>query len=141
VKQLRRSILQRNPPRREPQVALRRVAGVPAHARQSIESMHEGFKDSGKEALELPARRRVRGFTAAQTFLTVGLTNYNLRKIASFLHDEILRALEDHAGAPVTEQIVRRRDRVWYNPYTKTTPRESVLELAKAGLLSSPLRT
>ncbi len=89
---------------------------------------------------DLPARRKVRGFTAAQTFLTLALTNYNLRKIAAFLHDEILGAMENHTGTPA-EPIVRRRDRIWYNPYTKTTPRESVLELAKAGLLSSPLRT
>jgi hypothetical protein len=110
------------------------------HARQSIESMHEGFKDPGKENLEAPQRRKVRGFIAAQVFLTIALTNYNLRKIAAFLDDEILKAAEQHAVGSV-EPTVRRRDRVWYNPYTKTMPRESVLELEKAGLLGSPLRT
>lgn len=57
----------------------------------------------------------MRGFVAAQTFLTLALTNYNLRKIAAFLHAEILAAMENHAGTPATEQIVRHRDRVWYN--------------------------
>ena len=110
------------------------------HARQSIESMHEGFKDPGKENLENPQCRKVRGFIAAQVFLTIALINYNLRKIAAFLDDEILNAAEQHAGGPA-EPTVRRRDRLWHNPYTKTMPRESVFELEKAGLLGSPLRT
>lgn len=102
--------------------------------------MHEGFKDPGKENLEDPQCRKVRGFTAAQVFLTVALTNYNLRKIAAFLDDEILNAAKERTSGPV-EPTVRRRYRLWYNPYTKTMPRESVLELQTAGLLGSPLRT
>lgn len=105
------------------------------HARQSIESLHEGFKDPGTEQLELSGRRRVRGFAAAQVFTTILLVNYNLRKIASFLYNEV------HGITPPVSPIVRRRDRLWYNPYTKTIPRESALELQRAGKLSPRLRT
>ena len=66
---------------------------------------------------------------------TILLVNYNLRKIASFLYNEV------HGITPPVSPIVRRRDRLWYNPYTKTIPRESALELQRAGKLSSPLRT
>lgn len=105
------------------------------HARQSIESLHEGFKDPGTEQLELSRRRRVRGFAAAQLFTTILLVNYNLRKIAAFLYDEL------HGITPPESSIVRRRDRLWFNPYAKTMPSESALELQRAGKLSSPLRT
>lgn len=104
------------------------------HARQSIESLHEGFKDPGTEQLELSGRRRVRGFAPAQVFTTVLLVNYNLRKIAAFLYDEI------HAVTSPENMIVRRRDRLWYNPYTKTLPPENALELQRLGKLVSPLR-
>ena len=105
------------------------------HARQSIESLHEGFKDPGTEQLELSGRRRVRGFASAQIFTTILLVNYNLRKIAAFLYDEV------HAIATSSRAIMRRRDRLWYNPYTKTLPAENALELQRLGKLTSPLRT
>jgi len=105
------------------------------HARQSIESLHEGFKDPGTEQLELSGRRRVRGFAAAQLFTTILLVSYNLRKIASFLYNEL------HGITPPESLIVSRRDRLWFNLYTKTMPRESALELQRAGKLSSRLRT
>jgi len=105
------------------------------HARQSIESLHEGFKDPGTEQMELSGRRRVRGFAAAQLFITILLVNYNLRKIASFLWDE------EHGTTTPTNPIMRRRDRIWDNPYTKTLARESALELQRLGKLISPLRT
>ncbi|QHO70326.1 hypothetical protein BHD05_12390 [Marisediminicola antarctica] len=105
------------------------------HARQSIESLHEGFKDPGTEQMELSGRRRVRGFAAAQLFITILLVNYNLRKIASFLWDE------EHGTTAPTNPIMRRRDRIWDNPYTKTLARESALELQRLGKLISPLRT
>lgn len=89
------------------------------HARHSIESLHEGFKDPGTEQLELSGRRRVRGFAAAQLFTTILLANYNLRKIGSFLYDEL------HGITTPESAIVRRRDRLWFNAYTKTMPRES----------------
>ena len=54
------------------------------HARQFIESLHEGFRDPGTEQLELSGRPRVREFNAAQLFTTILLVDYILRKIASF---------------------------------------------------------
>ncbi len=69
------------------------------------------------------------------------LTNFNLRKIASFLHDKRAAETKANTGEPPSPKSVRRRDRVWYNPYTKTTPRESVLELQLIEQLTSPLRT
>ncbi|MBC7594334.1 MAG: hypothetical protein H7288_10395 [Kineosporiaceae bacterium] len=105
------------------------------HARQSIESLHEGFKDPGTEQMELSGRRRVLGFAAAQLFITILLVNYNLRKTASFLWEE------EH-GIPAPENtIMRRRGRAWYNPYTKTVAQESAIELQRLGKLISPLRT
>ena len=68
-------------------------------------------------------------------FTTILLVNYNLRKIASFLYDEL------HGITPPESPIIRRRDRPWYNPYTKTMPRESALEPQRAGKLSSRLQT
>ncbi|WP_157155907.1 hypothetical protein [Diaminobutyricimonas sp. LJ205] len=111
------------------------------HARNSIESLNAGIKDPGKEAIGESSRRRVRGFAAAQVFVTMLLTNFNLRKIAAFLHDERAAEAKTNTGEPPKQKSVRRRDRVWYNPYTKTTPRESVLELQLMEQLSSPLRT
>jgi len=105
------------------------------HARQSIESLHEGFKDPGTEQMELSGRRRVRGFAAAQLFITILLVNYNLRKIASFLWEE------EHGNPAPENPIMRRRDRVWDNPYTKTLASESAIELQRLGKLISPLRT
>ena len=113
------------------------------HARNSIESLNAGIKDAGKEDIEEASRRRVRGFAAAQVFVTILLTNFNLRKIATFLNEERAAELAANTGEPPREKTRRLRDRGWFNPYTKTTPREaeSVLELQKQGLLSSPLRT
>ena len=59
------------------------------HARQSIESLHGGFKDDGKEVVASSGRRRVRGFAAGQILVTIMLINFNLRTIAKFLRDEI----------------------------------------------------
>ncbi len=93
------------------------------HARNSIESLNAGIKDLGRESIEESSRRRVRGFAAAQVFVTVLLTNYNLRKIAAFISEELEKAAAAAKGVPPKQPIRRRRDREWYNPYTKTTPR------------------
>jgi len=99
------------------------------HARNSIESLNAGIKDEGKEHIEGASRRRVRGFAAAQLFVTVLLTNFNLRKIASFLQSKNVAEAAAARGKQPAEKTLRRRDRIWDNPYTKTTARESVLEL------------
>lgn len=111
------------------------------HARNSIESLNAGIKDPGKEDIEEASRRRVRGFGAAQVFITILLTNFNLRKIASFLHDEQTAEAAAKDGKAPREKPDRRRDRIWDNPYVKTTAKESVLTLQLLGKLKSPLRT
>ena len=109
------------------------------HARQPIESLHGGFKDDGKEGVESSGRRRVRGFAAGQILVTIMILNFNLRTIAKFLRDEVEADAEpDRVRA---EAIVRRRDRVWDNLYTKTTARDSILDIQDRGELESPLRT
>ena len=85
--------------------------------------------------MEYSGRRRVRGFAAAQLFITILLVNYNLRKIAGFLYDKL------HGITAPENPIMRRRDRVWDNPYTKTLASESAIELQRLGKLISPLRT
>jgi hypothetical protein len=93
------------------------------YARNSIESLNAGIKDLGRESIEDSSRRRVRGFAAAQVFVTILLTNYNLRKIASFMFKEKVAEAKKNAGLAPTEPATRRRrDREWYNVYTKTTP-------------------
>jgi hypothetical protein len=109
------------------------------HARQSIESLHSGFKDEGKELVASSGRRRVRGFAAGQILVTVMILNFNLRTIAKFLRDEVEADAEPDRVRAVT--IVRRRDRVWDNLYTKTTARDSILDIQERGELESPLRT
>ena len=111
------------------------------HARNSIESLNAGIKDPGKEDIEEASRRRVRGFGAAQVFITILLTNFNLRKIASFLHDEQTAEAAAKDGKAPPEKPDRRRDRIWDNPYVKTTAKESILTLQLLGKLKSPLRT
>ena len=64
----------------------------------------------------------MRGFAAAAVFVTILLTNYNLRKIAAFLHDAELEKVEPTKRPPAEPHRLRRRDREFYNPYTKTTP-------------------
>ena len=88
-------------------------------ARQSIESVNKGLKEDHLESLKTPGRRRVRGFAAGAFFATVLIVNYNLRKIAEFIHDELVAT--NHASPKA--QTWRSRDRDWYNPYTGTTPR------------------
>ena len=64
-------------------------------------------------------------------------------------HDHTRQSIESlHSGFAESEPdrvradaIVRRRDRVWDNAYTKTTARDSILHIAARGELESPLRT
>lgn len=92
------------------------------HARQSIESLNAGVKDSHLESMEVASRRRVRGFAAAAVFVTILLVNYNLRKIAGFMHDHQLEEL-GHAPQGLAKGTSRRRDTAFWNPYTSTVPR------------------
>ena len=92
------------------------------HARNSIESLNAQVKDHNRESIEDSSRRLVRGFAAAQLFITILLSNYNLRKIAAFLRDEAEAQSRLDRGLKPAAPIKRRRDREFYNPYTKTYP-------------------
>lgn len=59
------------------------------HSRNSAESLNAGVKSPALESLDDASRRSVRGFAAAQVFVTILLTNYNLRTIAAYLRVEI----------------------------------------------------
>jgi hypothetical protein len=56
------------------------------HARRSSEGLHAAVQNLGRESIGESSRRKVRGFVAAQVFVTILLTNYNLRTISAFLH-------------------------------------------------------
>jgi hypothetical protein len=59
------------------------------HSRNSAESLNVGVKSPVLESLDDASRRSARGFAAAQVFVTILLTNYNLRTIAAYLRVEI----------------------------------------------------
>ena len=72
-------------------------------------------------------------------FPTIMIIAFNLRTIAKFLRDEVeAEAEQDRVH---TDAIVRRRNRIWDNMYTKTTARDSILDIAEQGELESPLRS
>lgn len=66
------------------------------------------------------------------------LINFAFLPIARLLSDEV--EAEAEPGRFRAAPIVRRRDRVWDNPYTKTTALDSILDIAMQGKLESPLR-
>jgi len=109
------------------------------HARNSIESLNNGVKDHNRESIEDSSRRMVRGFAAAQVFVTILLANYNLRKIAAFLLKEAKDQSRLDRGIEPATQIKRRRDREFYNPYTKTFP--SAHYAPSSDLIGVPLTT
>jgi hypothetical protein len=92
------------------------------HARNSIESLNAQVKSKGAEDLESANRRRVRGFGAAQIIVTMLLTNFNIRKIAAFISDEMANDAKQSAPGQPAEKLLRRRDREFHNPYTDTYP-------------------
>jgi hypothetical protein len=109
------------------------------HARQSTKSLHSGFTDDGEELVASSGRRRARGFVAGQILMAIMLINFNLRTVAKFLRDEVEAEAEpDRVRA---DPIVRHRDRVWDNPHTKITARNSIFDIAERGELELPLRT
>ncbi len=67
------------------------------------------------------------------------VTNYNLRRIAAFLYDQMLA--EQEPGRVFTTPSMRARDRIWDNAYTGTKAKDPILDLIARGELASPLRT
>lgn len=86
------------------------------HARNSVESENQQLKAAGDEDIATAGRRRTRGFASAQIIITMLLTNHNIRKIAAFLSDRE----KEKARTTPRSSLLRRRDRVWANRYTKT---------------------
>lgn len=122
------------------------------HARNTVESENEQLKAAGDEDIATAGRRRVRGIAAAQILVTLLIVNHNLRKVAAFLSDQ---AQEQARTTPRTPML-RRRDRVWANRYTRTTgngdltiprsreasePHVSTGALAPDTLTLTPMRT
>lgn len=87
------------------------------HARNTIESENQQLKASGDEDIATAGRRLVRGIAAAQILITLLLVNHNIRKVAAFLSDKE----KDKARTTPRSRLLRRRDRVFANRYTKTT--------------------
>ncbi|QYF74364.1 hypothetical protein [Cryobacterium sp. PAMC25264] len=71
-----------------------------SHARSSAENFTAGITNRHRENLGKSSHRAVRGFAAAQVFVTVLLTNYNLREIASF---ESVGNYDDMTQAPAPD--------------------------------------
>lgn len=88
------------------------------HARNSIESVNQQLKAAGDADIATAARRRVRGFSAASIMLTMLIVNHNIRRITAYLSDKVKNLNRTGSTQPALQ---RRRDRVWENPYTKTT--------------------
>ena len=88
-------------------------------ARQSIESVNKGLKEDHLDSLKTPGRRRVRGFTAGAFFATILIANFNLRKIAEFVHDELVSTIQ---GSRQRTTMTRARDSKWWNHYTSSAP-------------------
>lgn len=122
------------------------------HARNTVESENEQLKAAGDEDIATAGRRRVRGIAAAQILVTLLIVNHNLRKIAAFLSDQAQKQARNTPRTP----LLRRRDRVWANRYTRTTgngdltipsrreasePHVSARALAPDALTLTPMRT
>jgi hypothetical protein len=79
-------------------------ASTYAAYRNTIEGLNGFMKDSAHEALQSPARRRVRGIAAQSLFVGLLAMAANIRKIAAF------RALvAEGLGPKVAERAKRRR--------------------------------
>ncbi|GAB2526694.1 hypothetical protein [Paramicrobacterium agarici] len=74
------------------------------HARNSIEGVNSYLKDDGKEQIDSTKRRLVRGFAAAQFFLTVLMVNYNIRTLAAFVHDQVKDGTYGQEHEPVDRE-------------------------------------
>jgi len=79
-------------------------------ARNTIEGFNGYVKDANCEALDQPARRRVRGYAAQYLFAGLLVVSANIRKIQRFL----AKARDDEAGvlSITTKRKPRRRDRL-----------------------------
>ncbi|WP_104126720.1 hypothetical protein [Cryobacterium sp. Y57] len=94
------------------------------HARNSMECLNAGITESLFESLSGTSRQTVRGFAAAQIFLTISLSNYNLSAIAAFLRKQISKPVIPSPAAELPANICRR-DREWHAPYVSPNPADT----------------
>ena len=78
------------------------------------------MKEATRSDLDEARRRPARGFAAAAFFSTILITTFNIAKIAKILHDQRQHQIEGRIDRD--KPVARRRDRAFYNPYTKTLP-------------------
>jgi hypothetical protein len=86
------------------------------HARHAIESLNTRLNDPSRENIGDTSRRNVRGFAAAQVFVTMLLTNYNLRTIAAFIAKRI--SADNDKGQVGASDTIGRRNSEWPTPHS-----------------------
>ncbi|MBX0299390.1 hypothetical protein K2F54_05290 [Cryobacterium sp. 1639] len=113
--------------------------------RNTDESFHAYVKSKGHEALDVPARRRIRGFAAQQVLTTILLVSANIRKIIQFLTDRATRASQDKPAAATgmgpVRATTRRRDREGHSNYKAKWPLKVLPGAPDGSELDPPLRT
>jgi len=86
--------------------------------RGAIEAKNAYLKDGSKEALEVPTKRRLRGYAAQYLLIGLSVVTANLRRIQSFRDKQFLATSEAHAAdlrkrkADIREKRSLRSDRV-----------------------------
>ena len=113
--------------------------------RNTDESYHAYVKSAGHEALDVSARRRIRGFAAQQVLTTILLVSANIRKIIKFLTDRATQATQGKPTAPTgmgpVRSTTRRRDRDGHSNYKANWPLKVLPGAADGAELDPPLRT
>ncbi|TFC92864.1 hypothetical protein [Cryobacterium sp. TMT4-31] len=113
--------------------------------RNTDESFHAYVKSKGHEALDVPARRRIRGFAAQQVLTTILLVSANIRKIIKFLTDRATRAAQGKptasTGMGPVRATTRRRDREGHSNYKAKWPLKVLPGAPDGSELDPPLRT
>ncbi|TFB76741.1 hypothetical protein E3O06_01685 [Cryobacterium glaciale] len=94
------------------------------HARNSMDCFNADITESLFESLGGTSRRTVRGFAAAQIFLTISLSNSNLSAIAASMRRQISKPVIPSPAAELPANI-RRRDREWHSPYASPNPADT----------------
>lgn len=113
--------------------------------RNTDESYHAHVKDTGHEAADIPARRRIRGFAAHQIMATMLLVSANIRKIVTFLTNRETQAAKRDTTAQQNlgkvRKTTRRRDREGHSNYKAKWPLKVLPGAPEGTELDPPLRT
>ena len=93
------------------------------YARNLSEGGNSMAKSTKYGSLHDDSRRQVRGFAAAQIFMTFLLAAMNIRMICDFVRKLEREEAHEKAGkAPRNVPVQKRRDREFANTYTGTLP-------------------